>query len=200
MNTDNNTNRGEPLSGLYIVNCFDCPCERMVAMKRESDGTFWYVSEVDNLRRNPHYFGMKSDRPTPIENFGITVQNGSDGTFQCVQEAESVATYDDGRRRKWQGQAVFTLPGGSPWEEPKVRDNEAPEELRLDGFSTKKPDRCGLWLIACNEMDYEPHYVAIYREVNGAFWVHDPSNASTSRWSMDQYHDGLTNPCWKISE
>lgn len=78
-------------------------------------------------------------------------------------------------------------------------DGLIPSDLIRDGFSPKMPYECGLWMMACNETDYETHYVAIYfNNADGEHWVHDPENGTATRWRLTDYHNGLTSPAWRI--
>jgi hypothetical protein len=91
------------MSGLYIVNVFDCPSEEHLAEKR-SNGKFYYVHP--SLRKEKRYHGMTPENPTPVEDFGLIVER-SGGRVAGVLAGESRAVYRDGRPRKWQGRESF---------------------------------------------------------------------------------------------
>lgn len=53
----------------------------------------------------------KTDRATPVEDFGIRVIDTANppGKVTFIKERESKAKYPDGRRREWQGATHFHL-------------------------------------------------------------------------------------------
>ena len=91
---------------LFIVNDFDRPDERHIAEQRP-DGKFYYVHP--DLRDIKDYWGMTPDRPTPLEDFGIRTISRL-GVLTGALTDRSIATYRDGRPRKWQGSSPFSFP------------------------------------------------------------------------------------------
>lgn len=79
----------------------------------------------------------------------------------------------------------------------KTEPTPACYELLETGYSSRMPEMLGLYLMACNETDYEPSHVAITRMHDGKLWAHTPDNAAGSRWHLDLYHGNLTHPVWK---
>lgn len=94
-------NHDQLLKQFFIVNTFDNPCERHVAQLRA--GQLFYIAP--ELSR---YGGMSEMFSTPLEDFGfqLSVENG---VLECIQVAPSNAHYEDGRKRKWQGSARFSI-------------------------------------------------------------------------------------------
>ena len=96
----------EPMKQLFIVNDYDRPEAKTIAEKR-SNGQSYYIHP--GLRGDKKYHGMTPSNPTPLEDFGIrwTIENGE---IYGEQSDPSVATYKDGKPRKWQGETTFIFP------------------------------------------------------------------------------------------
>lgn len=114
------------------------------------------------------------DRVTPIESFGVEIAI-RDGKYQCLQVRDSVATYADGKPRRWQDQ------NPSCWfsSEPKLLDlvRQRQLELKCDINTTVCPD-CG-----------KP-------EVSGlmaSFWVPVRDSAIDGDWSDYSSNTELTS-------
>lgn len=90
----------------FIVNDFDRPDEERIAMKGK-DGKLYYIHP--SLRDVKAYHGMTPSNPTPRQDFGILWMVDA-GEFVGMLMDESVATYRDGRPRRWQGVERFSFP------------------------------------------------------------------------------------------
>jgi hypothetical protein len=95
----------KPAARFAIVNTDDRPCARNVAELRP-DGTYYYVHP--GLRDDRQFWAMTPSRPTPLEDFGLTWV-AADGVLRARATRESVATYEDGRARRWQGEEEFEI-------------------------------------------------------------------------------------------
>ena len=87
---------------LFIVNDFDRPDHRHLTIRNE-DGLLYYIHpELEKWK------GMSVTTATPLEAFGImhTIE-GDLITGELLHP--SVATYRDGRPRKWQGPIKFSF-------------------------------------------------------------------------------------------
>lgn len=89
----------------YIVNEYDRPDGERIAEKREN-GKFYYMHP--SLRNVKQFHGMTPTNPTPIEDFGI-VWSVVDGVFHGKLTNPSIATYKDGKPRRWQGWEEFSF-------------------------------------------------------------------------------------------
>ena len=87
-----------------IVNTFDRPCEELIAELRD-DGKLYYVNP--KFAGRAAFLGMLADESTPVEDFGLTLTMYGDGLLRGKAVRASVATYDDGRPRMWQGAQSF---------------------------------------------------------------------------------------------
>lgn len=87
----------------YIVNQIDKPHPPLVAYETAS-GSLNYLD-----RTKSEYDGMSKDRATPLEDFGFDIQFGYTEIF-FAKERPSVARYDDGTIREWQGDLFFSRP------------------------------------------------------------------------------------------
>jgi len=88
----------------YIVNTADRPQASLVAYKTE-DGKLNYLD-----RTKKQYDGMSMTRATPLESFGIywTIEKYHDKMMLVFKQmTESVACYENGDRRHWQGEQSF---------------------------------------------------------------------------------------------
>jgi hypothetical protein len=96
---------------LAILNDFDCPEPRMIALIRESDGVreWTYLSaskrHADSkwLNWNPVQLAAEV---TPIERFGVEpviTLIGGKHEISVERVGDSTATYRDGVARRWQG-------------------------------------------------------------------------------------------------
>lgn len=85
----------------FIVNTTDRPWESLVAYQT-TDGKLNYCD-----RRKKSYDGMPFYKATPIEDFGIHVRLHDDGTYEFTQSGQSIAKYEDGKPRAWQGLSKF---------------------------------------------------------------------------------------------
>lgn len=94
-------NHDRLLKQFFIVDTFDKPCERHVAQLRAGQ-LFYIAPELSD------HGGMTDIFSTPLEDFGfhLSVENGM---LECIQIAPSTAQYDDGKQRKWQGSARFSI-------------------------------------------------------------------------------------------
>ena len=95
-----------PVYKYFIVNTYDRPDERHIAIKRD-DGKFYYVHP--DLRDNKTYHGMTPSNPTPLEDFGIEWAEEEDMLFGTLCR-KPTATYQDGRIRYWQDKPHFHFP------------------------------------------------------------------------------------------
>jgi hypothetical protein len=86
-----------------IVNEFDRPCTRLVAVVSDMD--------IDNdivvvkylcAQTRVKTCCMAINRVTPLEDFGVTLIIEGEEMMRCLPERKSVATYYDGRPRPWQ--------------------------------------------------------------------------------------------------
>ena len=94
-------------SGFFIVNDHDRPWEASLAERRE-DGKFYYVHPT--LRDDKRYHGITPEKPTPVESFGLMVDVKAGALIGLMDDTASVvATYRDGRPRRWQGSRVFSF-------------------------------------------------------------------------------------------
>ena len=93
---------------LFIVNDFDRPQAKHIA-RQGRHGKFFYVHPL--LRNVKQFHGMTPTDPTPVSDFGISLEI-RDGAIYGKLDRESVATYRDGKPRKWQCESEFkiTLP------------------------------------------------------------------------------------------
>ena len=90
------------IGSYYIVNDCDRPHESMIAeMVR---GGLWYL---DPDKRNK-YPAMSLREATPVSSFGVILEE-KDGVLRGGLLLDSVATYRDGRPRRWQGSERFEI-------------------------------------------------------------------------------------------
>ena len=89
----------------YILNDHDRP-EAEMLVYRKTNGCFRYAHPKH--RRNKLYQNMTSRSATPVENFGIEISIVGDRVTGAVT-SQSIATYSDGRPRKWQGHESFSF-------------------------------------------------------------------------------------------
>lgn len=89
----------------YILNDFDRPEDEMLVY-RKTNGCFRYAHPKH--RRNKLYQNMTSRNATPVSDFGICIEIKGD-TVTGMLTGKSVATYRDGRQRKWQGHESFSF-------------------------------------------------------------------------------------------
>ena len=94
----------EDLGRYRIVNTFDRSCEELIAELRD-DGKLYYVHP--KLKGRSAFLGMLADESTPVEDFGLTLTMDDDGLLRGKAVRASLATYDDGRPRMWQGALSF---------------------------------------------------------------------------------------------
>lgn len=115
---------------LYIVNDFDCPCERLIAEER--DKLLYYIAP--EMQKNWHDRPMGMEKATKLEDFGILYDVKAGILAGALDRNASIATYHNDRPRKWQGSAAFTMPY-PPKPQPKkmnVLDLFSPLEERSD--------------------------------------------------------------------
>ena len=93
------------MSEFFIVNDFDRPWEELIT-ERRSDGLLYYIHP--RLRNKREYHGMNPTNPTPLKDFGITVEV-EDGQFKGQYTHSPSATYRDGKLRRWQGSTHFSF-------------------------------------------------------------------------------------------
>lgn len=67
------------------------------------------------------------------------------------------------------------------------------EIYEKQGYSEVIPNKVGLWLYICDEIDYIPEYAAITME-NNSLMVHENGLGMTP---LDIFHNGLINLMWK---
>lgn len=91
-----------PMNRFYIIDDHDRPEGMMIAERRE-DGFYYIHPKLKNVKA---HHAMQPTRPTPVEDFGIEITI-SDGMISGKQVRDSVATYRDGKPRKWQGYPEF---------------------------------------------------------------------------------------------
>lgn len=85
----------------FIINTIDRPYEKLVAQK--IGDKFYYLD-----RSLKSYDGMQPCNPTPLEVFGFNIlEDGAQVTFEKIKD--SIAQYEDGKIRPWQGSSYFTL-------------------------------------------------------------------------------------------
>lgn len=86
------------INNLYILNDYDRPCMYLLAMKEPL--------QYACLSMRKKFPDISADvmRMTPLKDFGF-IQDGD--TFKKVNP--SIATYQDGRSRNWQGREEFTI-------------------------------------------------------------------------------------------
>ena len=87
------------------MNSSDRPSEEHIAERRK-DGKHYYIHPT--LRDKKQFHGMTPSHPTPLESFGLLV-DVKGGVFVGVRHGESIATYADGRPRRWQGSQRFSF-------------------------------------------------------------------------------------------
>lgn len=103
---------------LAILNEFDRPEPRMIALVREEGGALeWtYLSASKRLRGSQWLKWNPVRRPkemTPVEHFGVKpVIELEDGkhVIGVVAVAQSIAEYSDGAERDWQGHTAERTP------------------------------------------------------------------------------------------
>lgn len=88
---------------LYILDDHDQPCAKLL-VHRMSDGTFRYCHP--QMRNVKQYHGMTPTSPTPIQDFGVYIKYEK-GTIYGELQQPSIATYRDGKPRRWQGEQSF---------------------------------------------------------------------------------------------
>lgn len=108
----------------YIIK-YDRPHERLIA-ERRSDGKFYYIHP--SLRDDQAYWGMPPSRPTPLSEFGITVDIKG-GILRGMRTGHSTAAHVDGRPRRWQGSTHFHFAYQS--EEPPMTPTKSDEGWRV---------------------------------------------------------------------
>ena len=87
-----------------IVNTMDRPYENLVATHVPGVG-YCYLD-----RRYAVCDGMAdASRPTPLEDFGLDVEEISQHHFEVTRRRPTKATYTDGSLRPWQGKDNFYL-------------------------------------------------------------------------------------------
>lgn len=103
---DQDAGRFPPKARFYIVNDFDRPAEKFVAELAE-DGNLYYIHP--ELRVKWSGKGLSAEEAASLEDFGIhtTIK---DGMIHGQFLTESIATYRDGKPRKWQGDLRFSFP------------------------------------------------------------------------------------------
>lgn len=90
-----------------IVNTCDCPQPTLIAQYVEGVG-YCYMNQNED-KHKARFNGMMPSRPTPIADFGFDIEEYGD-EIRFRQVRESVATYEDGKPRKWQSwQKEFSL-------------------------------------------------------------------------------------------
>lgn len=105
------------MSKFYITNSFDKPCERLITELAE-DGLLYYIHP--ELREKWKNTGLSlRDEATAVEDFGLDAWI-KDGVFYGFLEKEPKATYPDGRRRFWQGEASFSFNYPGPLKRPQT--------------------------------------------------------------------------------
>lgn len=90
-----------PGSGFFIVNEFDAPRPEMITQMR--DGMLHYIHN-----KNSDFGPMSPLNATPLEDFGVTT-NHLNGQLHGIHDAETRATYPDGKTRRWQGPSSFSI-------------------------------------------------------------------------------------------
>lgn len=89
-----------------IVNHFDQPCGKLLAIVVDVDGQdvlCCYVNAdpaLDGYQTPPMRF--PSEIVTHVCDFGVDVETDTEGHYWCEQRGESIATYTDGTTRPWQ--------------------------------------------------------------------------------------------------
>ena len=83
-----------------IVNTCDSPSRRNVAELVEGVGYCYMAREQEPYLKQ--FDGMNPSRPTPITDFGFTVDQIADGQVYFRRVSKSMATYEDGKPRMWQ--------------------------------------------------------------------------------------------------
>lgn len=94
------------LNKFFIVNETDRPCELLIAERRD-DGKLYYINPI--LRKDKDFHGMPFREATPLENFGIEFEIENNDTFKGQLKNFSIATYEDGSSREWQGNESFSF-------------------------------------------------------------------------------------------
>ena len=90
----------------YIVNDFDCPCIRYLAIRRFPKPellTYLKRSELNNYGHFP------LDRATSLEDFGFTITPQDPDIYHFNLLKPSIAQYPSGNCRYWQDTGHFTL-------------------------------------------------------------------------------------------
>ena len=89
-----------------IVNEFDRPCARLVAVVTEIDHekiVAQYLSNDVSLRTfSKNGVWGTFLRVTPLWNFGVALHVNPKGEYWCEKKCDSIATYPDGSHRLWQ--------------------------------------------------------------------------------------------------
>lgn len=93
-----------------IVNTCDAPCWYHVAEWIEGIGYCYMARSLPKWKHLKTFDGMHPSRPTDVQDFGLAIQvHNGQAVFVIV--GESSATYEDGKPRRWQDDAItFTLP------------------------------------------------------------------------------------------
>ena len=92
---------------LVIINTWDKPHPKLL-MIENPNGKFVYIN-TDVRSRNTNEFD-KLPETASLKDFGFEAQYNEDkGEVEYIQTQGSVATYEDGREREWQGPTKFTF-------------------------------------------------------------------------------------------
>ena len=89
----------------YILNDHDRPSAEMIVYKKRN-GRYRYAHP--KLRNIKDYANMTATNPTPVSYFGICIEIQGD-TVTGMLTGGSIATYRDGRPRRWQGYGSFSF-------------------------------------------------------------------------------------------
>jgi hypothetical protein len=107
-----------------IVNTIDSPTQSNIA--EWVPGTGYCYMRRGTSPRFKQYDGMTPRRPTAIEDFGFDVFVGkTEAAF--VLRRKSVATYEDGVPRVWQGDDFESAPFFLPLVKLRSRSRKAPK-------------------------------------------------------------------------
>lgn len=95
----------------YIIDQHDAPDWKRIVVCTHADGRCRYLC-INHNRRWPHVMQL-SERSTPLAAFGIVLWQAM-GTIEGEQSQPCVATYPDGKPRRWQAGKTNSMPLMAP--------------------------------------------------------------------------------------
>ena len=99
---------------MLIVSYCEQPCAKLIAVvvdaSESGDMCNWKYLNADPMLdycNNQNGF-FRMEKATRVEDFGVKVM-AHDGFYWCEKNGDSVATYEDGKPRRWQGRTSLAV-------------------------------------------------------------------------------------------